>query len=97
MDGAPISEVRTMELGARDTNSRVKWGCAWSGAAGISAQLRRSLCVRTALTGDDRGSDTQRLVSQTMGRPFVAEGGLGLERKTGGLVVLWNGPHLPYP
>ena len=53
--------------------------------------------MRTALTGDDRGSDTQRLVSQTMGRPFVAEGGLGLERKTGGLVVLWNGPHLPYP
>ena len=63
----------------------------------MSAQLRRGLRVRSALTGDDRGGDTQRLASQTMGRPFVAEGGLGLERKTGGLVVLWDGPHLPYP
>ena len=57
----------------------------------------RGSYVGTALTGDERGSDTQRLASQTMGRPSVAEGGLGLERKTGGLVVLWDGPHLPYP
>ena len=32
-----------------------------------------------------------------MGRPFVAEGGFGLERKTCGLMVLWDSPHLPHP
>ena len=50
-----------------------------------------------ALAGDERGSDTQRLASQTMGRPFVAEGGLGLERKTCGLMVLRDSPRLPSP
>ena len=38
--------------------------------------------------GDDQGCDTQRLVSQTMGRPFVAEGGFGLGRKTRGMLAL---------
>ena len=32
-----------------------------------------------------------------MGRPFVAEGGFGLGRKTCGLMVLWGGPQLPHP
>ena len=39
--------------------------------------------------GDDRDCGTQRLVSQTVGRPFVAEGGFGLERKTGGACPAW--------
>ena len=47
--------------------------------------------------GDDQGCDTQRLVSQTMGRPFVAEGGFGLERKPREVLAMWDSPPLPSP
>ena len=45
-------------------------------------------------TGDDQGCDTQRLVSPTMGRPFVAEGGFGLGRKTREVLAMWDTAHL---
>ena len=38
--------------------------------------------------GVDQGGDTQRPASQTMGRPFDAEGGCGLVRKSCGLLAL---------
>ena len=47
--------------------------------------------------GDDQGCDTQRLVSQTMGRPFVAEGGFGLGRKPREVLAMWDSPPLPSP
>ena len=38
--------------------------------------------------GVDQGGDAQRPASQTMGRPFDAEGGCGLVRKSRGLLAL---------
>jgi hypothetical protein len=58
--------------------------------------LRKKLAHGDA-QGDDQGCDTQRLVSQTMGRPFVAEGGFGLGRKPREVLAMWDSPPLPSP
>ena len=58
--------------------------------------LRKKLAHGDA-QGDDQGCDTQRLVSQTMGRPFVAEGGFGLGCKPREVLAMWDNPPLPSP
>ena len=58
--------------------------------------LRKKL-THGGAQGDDQGCDTQRLVSQTMGRSFVAEGGFGLGRKPREVLAMWNSPPLPSP
>ena len=66
----------------------VKTHTNWDDSTVQRVQSRDALLdqlARKNAHGDDQGCDDQRLVSQTMDRPFVADGGFGLGRKTRGM------------